>query len=1036
MLSAFKKLVLVSAIAWLLPAIAISQPSYCNPLNLDYAYKPSLHQYYGTDESHRSTADAAIVNFKGDLYLFSTNQQGYWWTSDLQRWYFVRKSFKINRSNDDVCAPAAWAWGDTMLFMPSHMDRDHIPLYVSTDPKNGRWTETVDSFPQAHCWDPALFKDDDGRAYLYWGASNSYPLYVTELDPAHGYTPMGAPRELIRLDPDRHGWERFGENNRDTTINPYMEGAWMTKHAGRYYLQYAAPGSEFNVYADGVYTSDHPMGPFTYQKHNPMLLKTGGFITGAGHGSTFQDKDGHWWHVGTIVNWIKHKFERRLAIWPAAFDGDGTLYANTAFGDYPHYLPQGPKESARFTGWMLLSFRKKTWASSTLPQHTPEQAVDENIRTYWSAASAQAGEFLATDLGKTCTIRAVQINYADEDAHVYDKQDTIYHQYRIWKSLDGKNWQVLIDKSKNRTDVPHDYVALNKPARARYLKLENIHMAAGKFAVAGFRIFGNADGAKPTAPQSFQAVRQADDRDADFSWKAVPSAYTYNVHYGIAPDKLYHCLPVQDSTHYHFRGLDQGTPYFAAVEALSEAGVSPRSAVMPVVSGKTPATPTAEVWLTTGDGSKRFVQEASLKFNKGTDLAVPTIRVDTAQRFQTMLGFGASMTGSSAQVLTRNLSESKRREVMEQLFSRERGIGLSYLRMTIGASDFSSHNYSYDDPPGGADDPGLKYFSLAEDLDDVIPRIREAMALNPALELMGSPWSAPAWMKTSGSMVKGKLKPGVEAAFARYLAKYVMAFRNEGVIVSAITLQNEPEFEPPGYPGMLMTAEEQRDFIKNHLGPTFRREGIFTKIVAYDHNWDHPNYPLTILDDPAARQYVDGAAFHCYGGEVANQSQVHQSYPDKNLYFTECSGGGWNGSWQDDLMWKFKNLLIGSLNNWATCVLLWNLALDEKSGPINGGCMDCRGLVTAHTDGTVAYTIDYYALAHFSRFVRKGAQRVFSTDLAAQNLDNAAFINKDGSQVLVVMNNQASSQQVKLATASGQVVLEIPPYSVETVRWR
>lgn len=561
-----------------------AQATYCNPLNLDYAFKPSRHLYYGMDESHRSTADPAVVNYKGKIYLFSTNQQGYWWTADLDRWHYVRHSFKVNRSNDDVCAPGAWAWGDTLLFMPSHMDRDNIPLYMSTDPEHGVWTTLVDSFPQVHAWDPAFFKDDDGKAYLYWGASNTYPLYVTELDPAHRYVPKGKVTELIRLHPDQHGWERFGENNADTTINPYMEGAWMTKHKGKYYLQYAAPGTEFNIYADGVYTANNPTGPFTYQQHNPMSLKAGGFVTGAGHGSTFPDRYGNYWHIGTVCNWIKYKFERRLALWPAGFDREGVLYTNTSFGDYPHYLPSSMRDHRKttFTGWMLLSYRKKTSASSTLPKYPVENATDENIRTYWSAASNRPGEFLQIDLGKTCTLRAIQVNYADEDAHVFDKQDTIYHQYRIWQSRDGRNWTLLLDKSRNKTDVPHDYVALKKPARARYLKLENVHMAAGKFAIAGFRVFGKADGPAPAMPTQFKAVRQADQRDADFSWKAVPGAYAYQLYYGTAPDKLYHCIMVHGQNQYHCRGLDKGTPYFAAVEALSEQGVSKRSAVVKV----------------------------------------------------------------------------------------------------------------------------------------------------------------------------------------------------------------------------------------------------------------------------------------------------------------------------------------------------------------------------------------------------------------------------------------------------------------------
>lgn len=552
--------------------------TYCNPMNLDYAFIPSRHTYYGREESHRSTADPVIVNYKNDLYLFSTNQNGYWWSADMAKWHFVKKDFRINRSNDNVCAPGAWAWGDTLLFMPSHMDADRMPLYVSTDPKNGRWEELVDSFPQKHAWDPSFFKDDDGKAYLYWGSSNLYPLYGVELDPAKRYTPTGPVAELMLLHPDRHGWERFGENNSDTTIAPYMEGAWMTKHNGKYYFQYAAPGTEWNVYADGVYVGDHPLGPFTYAPYNPFSLKPGGFITGAGHGSTFQDKHGNYWHVATGLNWIKYKFERRLNLFPAGFDPEGQLYCNTAFGDYPQYLSKGARDhrESAFTGWMMLSYRKKTWTSSSLPGKDPALATDENIRTYWSAATANEGEYLAMDLGYRCKVYALQINYADEDAHLYDKQSGIYHQYQILHSLDGQNWHMLVDKSKNDADVPHDYIELTKPVKTRYLKIVNIHMAAGKFALAGFRVFGKGPGKKPRPVQGFRAERQPDTREVAFSWLPSAGAYAYQIYYGIQPDKLYNCILVHDADSYLFKGLDRDTPYYFAIEALGEGGVSGR----------------------------------------------------------------------------------------------------------------------------------------------------------------------------------------------------------------------------------------------------------------------------------------------------------------------------------------------------------------------------------------------------------------------------------------------------------------------------
>lgn len=556
--------------------------TYCNPINLDYAYVPSTHTYYAQDESHRSTADPAVVNLRDTLYLFSTNQNGYWWSADMRTWNFVRQDFQKNgRAGDNVCAPGAWAWGDSLLFIPSFVAPDPMPLYLSTDPKNARWTILCDSF-EVGTWDPSFFKDDDGKAYVYWGSSNFYPLYGVELDAKNGYKPIGERKELSRLYPDEHGWERFGEDHMDTTIAPYTEGPWMTKHNGKYYYQYAAPGTEWNIYADGVLVGDNPLGPFEYQSYNPFSYKPGGFITGAGHGSTFKDKHGNYWHAGTMLNWIKYKFERRLGIFPTGFDDDGQLYCITAFGDYPNYHASGLRDhrESTFTGWMLQSYKKKVWASSSLPGRTPELAVNENIRNYWSAETNQKGEFLAVDLGAEVDIYAIQINYADEGATLRDKQDSIYHQYIIWNSHDGDSWNILIDKSKNRKDVPHDYIELKKPFTTRYLKLENVHMADGKFAIAGFRVFGKRDGALPKAVESFAVRRHADTRDATFTWQPVEGAYAYNIYYGIAPDKLYNCIMIHESAERYFRGLNKDVKYFAQIEAIGETGVSNRSNVI------------------------------------------------------------------------------------------------------------------------------------------------------------------------------------------------------------------------------------------------------------------------------------------------------------------------------------------------------------------------------------------------------------------------------------------------------------------------
>jgi len=380
--------------------------TYCNPLNLDYAYAP-LHPGE-PHEAYRSTADPTLVNFKGIYYLFSTNQNGYWWSNDLKSWYYIYNPLPPNEYGDDMCAPTACGYGDTLLLINSTWAR--VPLYSSTDPMNGFSKKIADPFPQTG-WDPNLFRDNDGRMYFYWGSGNDPKLnYIkgVEIDPLHGFTNKGQVKELFFIYPDEHGWERFGEDNMDSVTRPYVEGAWMTKHNGKYYLQYAAPGTEWNVYADGVYVSKRPLGPFRYQAYNPFSYKPGGFIRGAGHGSTMQDNYGNYWHIATMQISVKNKFERRLGLFPAGFDDDGQLYCNTAFGDYPQRIDSGPADhrKGRFTGWMLLSYKKTAVATSSDSAHSTDLAFDEDIQTYWAAKTGNNGEFLQVDLGGIKTVNA------------------------------------------------------------------------------------------------------------------------------------------------------------------------------------------------------------------------------------------------------------------------------------------------------------------------------------------------------------------------------------------------------------------------------------------------------------------------------------------------------------------------------------------------------------------------------------------------------------------------------------------------------
>jgi xylan 1,4-beta-xylosidase len=558
------------------PACA-QQRTFCNPLNIDYAYAaiPSAIE----QGNHRSTADPVIVLFKGTYYLFSTNQYGYWWSRDLLNWTFVARSFLKPYHNvpDDLCAPAVAAVGDSLLVLGSTVS-PNFPIWYSLNPTSDTWKEAIDSL-SIGAWDPDLFLDDDGRLYLYYGSSNEYPIYGVELDRV-GFTPKGKPLELLRLDASVHGWERFGEHCDNTFLAPFIEGAWMTKHNGTYYLQYGAPGTEFSGYADGVYLSDKPLGPFRYQAHNPFSYKPGGFAPGAGHGSTFQDILGDWWHVATNPISVKNNFERRISVWPAGFDEDGVLFCNSAYGDYPLFLPgSGDGSHAdRSTGWMILNYGKPVRVSSTLGGYLPNFAVDENIKTYWAAATGNEGEWLESDLGSVCTVRALQINFADQNAKLTGKQTAAFHRYRITASRDGLRWDDLVDKRNNTKDVPHDYVELSQQVEARFVRIENIHVPSGKFALSGFRVFGRGHGTVPDTVRHFVVLRgESERRNAWIKWQQSDDAIGYSISFGIAPDKLYSSIMVYSANECVCTALDATRAYYFQIEAFNENGVGKKT---------------------------------------------------------------------------------------------------------------------------------------------------------------------------------------------------------------------------------------------------------------------------------------------------------------------------------------------------------------------------------------------------------------------------------------------------------------------------
>ena len=557
--------------------------TFCNPINIDYGYTPIPN--FSEWGRHRATADPVIVNYKGDFYLFSTNQWGYWWSSNMSDWHFIPRKFLRPWNGgvyDELCAPAVGIVGDTMLVFGSTYTRT-FTLWMSTDPKSAEWKPLVDSL-EIGGWDPAFFTDDDGRFYMYNGSSNVYPLYGVELN-RKTFQPIGTRREMYSLKPWRFGWQRFGEHMDNTFLDPFMEGAHMTKHNGKYYLQYGAPGTEFSGYADGVAVGStplgNPVGNFTDQS-DPLSMKLGGFARGAGHGATFQDNNNRWWHVSTIILGVKNNFERRIGIWPAGFDSDDVMWCNTAFGDYPHYLPdEAAKHEKPRPDWFLLNYKKPVSVSSTYGAYHANNANDENMKTWWSAATGGNGEWIQSDLGEVATVHAIQINYADQDVDTGHlgkiNGGEQYHSYILYTSTDGKKWNVLVDKSANRTDVPHDYIEMKNPVEARFIKLENIHMPTGKFAISGLRIFGVGNGKAPEPVKTFMVLRtEKDKRSAWIRWSPVENAFSYNIYYGTHPEKLYNCAMVHDANEYWFKAMDSQKPYWFSIEAINENGVSVR----------------------------------------------------------------------------------------------------------------------------------------------------------------------------------------------------------------------------------------------------------------------------------------------------------------------------------------------------------------------------------------------------------------------------------------------------------------------------
>jgi hypothetical protein len=579
----------------LLPVIAGAQSNsgiktYCNPVDINYRYN---YEQLNDSISYRSGADPVIINHKNEYYMFVTISGGWWHSRDLLHWnYVVPDKWPM----EDMCAPAALSVRDTLYLFQSTFEQR--PIFISLEPEKGklifynRWLPRLpkDIGP----WDPALFYDEDlNKWYMYWGSSNVYPLFGAELDKRKRLTYKDPKdyRAMIYLEPDKHGWERFGRDHR-SDIRPFTEGAWMTKHNNKYYLQYGAPGTEYNVYANGTYVGDHPLGPFTYAPNNPVSYKPGGFVTGAGHGNTFQDNYGNYWNTGTpwiAVNW---NFERRVAMFPAGFDELDQMYANTRFGDLPHFLPTKKWTSSDelFTGWMLLSYSKPVTVSSSKDGHGPETITDENPRNFWVAAENNSKQWVVIDLKSELDVKALQVNFTDYKSNIYDSDSTVYTRFRLLASRDNKTWEVVGDLSKERTDRANPYIELTQPVKARYIKYEHIYSKTPNLAISDIRVFGNGNGKLPSAPAGVTARRDVDERNAFVSWKPVPGAVAYNVRWGIQRDKLYQAYQVfaDSPTTLEVRALTVGQDYYFAVEAFNETGVGKVSEVVFVPAKRRP----------------------------------------------------------------------------------------------------------------------------------------------------------------------------------------------------------------------------------------------------------------------------------------------------------------------------------------------------------------------------------------------------------------------------------------------------------------
>ena len=585
----------------------------CNPVNINYRYQfnmdPRLH---GRMQICREAADPSMILFHGRYYIFASMTLGVWVSDDLSHWENHRLPKKLPLYD---YAPDVRVMGDWVYFCASRRE-ENCDRYRTKDILKGPYEKIEGSFP---FWDPNLFIDDDGRMYFYWGCSNITPIWGVELDP-QTMQPISEKLVLVEGHPFEVGYERVGEDNSQLPASeaeidaayaafhkrqgisedqvpeqvkplirgmfsrkPYIEGAWMDKQNGRYYLQYACPGTQYNTYSDGVYVSSSPLGPFTLAGNNPYSYKPGGFLPGAGHGSTMQDEKGAWWHTATMRISMNHDFERRVGIWPAGFDADGELFCNQRYGDWPMTVEGDPW---RDPAWMLLSAGRKATASSFTEGHEPEKATEENVQTWWRASTTDRTEWLQIDLGWDFDVHAIQINFADDKIDIpcpgqivggsqarYIEEQDLTTQWKLTGSIDGKDWFVIEDKSHAQTDLSHDLILREEGIRVRFLRLSDMAVPYGQQpCISGLRVFGLGQGEKPAAPVF--TVRRENDLDMTVSVQSQENTLGYSILFGSSPDKLYHSYMTFKAGDQRIGALIKGRDYFVRVDAFNENGIT------------------------------------------------------------------------------------------------------------------------------------------------------------------------------------------------------------------------------------------------------------------------------------------------------------------------------------------------------------------------------------------------------------------------------------------------------------------------------